>query len=125
MDAPALRKPMPADTARYVVRLLVLAAGVYLITHGLAWVQGGGDFVSPIWPACGIALAGMLVWGAGMWPAIYVPMCLSSLAAGDAVAFSILAPAGLTAALWGACLGLGRLKFDRRLPATRDVVMLV
>ena len=125
MDAPALRKSMPADTARYVVRLLVLAAGVYLITRGLAWAQGGGNFISPIWPACGIALAGMLVWGVGMWPAIYVPMCLSSLGAGDAVAFSILAPAGLTAALWGACRGLGRLKFDRRLPATRDVVILV
>ena len=59
---------MPADTARYVVRLLVLAAGVYLITRGLAWAQGGGNFISPIWPACGIALAGMLVWGVGMWP---------------------------------------------------------
>ena len=122
MNALALRKSMPADTARYVVRLLVLAAGVYLITRGLAWVQGGGDFISPIWPACGIALAGMLLWGEGMWPAIYLPMALSSLAAGDAVAFALLAPAGLTAAIWGATVALGRGKFDREMRSTRDVL---
>ncbi|MFZ4776984.1 MAG: histidine kinase [Terrimicrobiaceae bacterium] len=116
---------MPADMARYVVRLLVLAIGVYLITRGLAWVQGGANFISPIWPACGIALAGMLVWGVGMWPAIYLPMCLSSLGAGDAVAFSLLAPAGLMGVLWATCWGLERMNIDRRLSTTRDVVVLV
>ncbi|MEI8311824.1 MAG: histidine kinase [Verrucomicrobiota bacterium] len=111
----------------FLIRLLVLAAGVYLVTKGLAWVQSGGQaaFISPLWPACGIGLAGMLVWGGRMWPAIYVPMCLSSFAAGDAVAFSIFAPAGLTASLWGACRGLKLLKFEKHLPATRDVVVLV
>jgi len=109
---------------RHAVRLLVLAAGVYLITRGVAWVQGGGDFITPIWPACGIALGGMLLWGAGMWPAIYVPMALSSLAAGNSVAFALLAPAGLTAAIQGATLALGRGKFDREMRSTRDVLLL-
>lgn len=120
MDASPIRKSMPDGMARYAVRLLVLAAGVYLITRGLAWVQGGGEFISPIWPACGIALAGMLLWGAGMWPAIYVPMALSSLVAGDPVAFALLAPAGLTAALWEATLALGRGRWE--MLSTRDVL---
>jgi integral membrane sensor domain MASE1 len=108
----------------FLIRLLVLAAGVYLITRGLAWVQGGGEFISPIWPACGIALAGMLLWGSGMWPAIYLPIALSSLLAGDPVAFALLAPAGLTAALWASTLALGRGKFDWGMRSMRDVLLL-
>jgi signal transduction histidine kinase len=32
--------------------------------------------VSPIWPATGIALAGLLLWGYGMWPAVFAGACL-------------------------------------------------
>lgn len=108
----------------YFARLALLAAAFYLISKGLAWAQGSGQFISPVWPACGVALAGMLIWGAGMWPAVYFPMVLSSLIAGDAVAFSVLAPTGLTATLCGAAWALERWKFDMRLATTRDVVLL-
>ena len=108
----------------YFVRLLSLAATVYLVSKGLALAQGGGQFISPIWPACGIGLGGMLVWGWRMWPAVYLPMCLSSLGAGDDLLFSLLAPAGLTAALLCGERTLKHWNFDKRLITSRDVVAL-
>ena len=54
--------------------------------------------VSPIWPATGIALAGLLLWGYSLWPAIFVGACLidiTSRSVHDSVALRIFHTVGI------------------------------
>lgn len=57
---------------QYLARIFALAAAYWLLALvGLNWaaVQGAG---SPVWPAAGVALAGLLLGGARLWPAIFI-----------------------------------------------------
>jgi integral membrane sensor domain MASE1 len=42
--------------------------------------------ISPIWPAAGIALAGLLIWGIRFWPAVFIGALLVNLTAAPASA---------------------------------------
>jgi integral membrane sensor domain MASE1 len=57
-------------SAKYVLRLSAVF-GLYLTAGeiGLSAPFTSGN-VSPFWPASGIALASVLIWGCRMWPAI-------------------------------------------------------
>jgi signal transduction histidine kinase len=61
------------------VRMAVLA-GVYLVVGKLglqlAHVHAS---VSPVWPATGVALAALLLWGIELWPAIFLGALLVNL----------------------------------------------
>ena len=51
-------------------RLTIVLAAYFLAGKiGLAIPFTSGN-VSPVWPPAGIALAAILVWGYGMWPAV-------------------------------------------------------
>jgi signal transduction histidine kinase len=68
-------KPVVSKT----VRMAVLA-GIYLIVAklGLLLAQVHAS-VSPVWPATGIALAALLIWGIELWPAIFLGALLINL----------------------------------------------
>lgn len=70
-------EPIP-DTAqdlrggRLLIRATVTATAVCLAAHvGVHYSIPEGPFFSPVWPASGIALAALLLWGPWMLPAIY------------------------------------------------------
>ena len=55
---------------QYVLRL-VLTSTLYLVTGKLGlWVPFTSGNISPVWPAAGVALAAVLLWGSRIWPAI-------------------------------------------------------
>lgn len=55
---------------QYVLRL-VLTSTLYLFTGKLGlWMPFTSGNVSPVWPAAGVALATVLLWGFRVWPAI-------------------------------------------------------
>lgn len=45
--------------------------------------------VSPIWPATGIALAGLLLWGYSLWPAIFLGACLIDVTSHSSIHASV------------------------------------
>lgn len=59
---------------------LLLAAALYLAAawagHQLAIAT---DYASPFWPAAGLALASLVVWGLRCWPAIWIAGALTDL----------------------------------------------
>jgi len=68
-------KPVVSKT----VRMAVLAV-IYLIVArlGLMLAQVHAS-VSPVWPATGVALAALLIWGIELWPAIFLGALLVNL----------------------------------------------
>ncbi len=78
----------------YARRFMVLAA-LYLVAawtgHLVALTTG---YASPLWPAAGIALAGLLTWGLRLWPALWLAGLLTEL---------FIAPSG---GHWPAAIGI-------------------
>lgn len=73
----AATTPAPSmHRANYWTRFVALAAAYSVASWLGLQFQPGNNFGSPFWPAAGVALAGLIVGGIRLWPAI----ALSSLA---------------------------------------------
>ena len=102
-----------------------VATLVYLTAMGSAKLFGSTEAVfSPIWPAGGVALAFALLLGPQVLPGIFLPLFFSSYGAGNPWIFTVLAPAGMTAAAGGGAALLAKSGFNIRLSSTRDVLLL-
>src|SRR5690242_9529503 len=110
-------------TRRRMVAWLGLAAAyVAAAEFGFALTFANRQ-VTAIWPPTGIAVAALMVWGGRVWPGI----ALGALAV-NAIRGSFFPALGIAV---GNTLGtllawqlLRRLRFDRRLTSTRDVLAL-
>jgi PAS domain S-box-containing protein len=107
-------------------RLTVALAAYFLAGKiGLAIPFTSGN-VSPVWPSAGIALAAMLVWGYGMWPAVLAGAFLVNFLSPVPHAASLGIAVGNTAsALVAARLVRKTPGFRAPLPRLRDVLALV
>jgi signal transduction histidine kinase len=54
------------------IRVVVLAAAYFIAADLALRLAQVHSIVSPVWPASGIALAALLVWGIGLWPAVFL-----------------------------------------------------
>ena len=82
-DAPAA--PTHGQTApgrgpsAYALRLVAIT----LLYLAAAWVgqqvSVASEYASPLWPAAGIALAGLAAWGLRLWPAVWLAGLLTEL----------------------------------------------
>ena len=98
-----------------------------LAVIGLQWARVGGAG-SAVWPAFGVALAGLLLGGWRLWPAIFLGRLLAGIAVGSAQPlWAELAIALVNAfADAGAALILSRYAgFDARLRTRRDLLWLL
>jgi integral membrane sensor domain MASE1 len=89
-----------------------------------AVLAGEHTGISPVWPAPGVALAAALLAGGRVAPGIFLPLAAGSFLGGNSWGFSVLAPLGLTGAVY---LGRALLRwrgFDVGLGGTRDVLLL-
>lgn len=109
-----------------IMRSIATAVAVYAVTKLMheAIVQEA-DKLAPIWPACGVALAALLLWGPRVWPGVYLALFAGCAEAGLPWVFTLLAPAGTTGVLHAAAHYLRRVGFDPRLSTSRDVVRLI
>jgi signal transduction histidine kinase len=87
----------------------------------LATVSG----VSTVWPAAGVAVAGLLVLGVGAWPAVLVGGYLETMSHAIAAPVAVEAVVGQTLAAVVAVLLLRWARFDRALNRLDDVLALV
>jgi len=103
------------------------AAYWFFASYGLTWANllGAG---SPIWPAAGVAIAGLALGGVRLWPAIFLGRVLAAVTIGSSnpawVVVGIAAGNALAAALpvW-LMLRAGRV--DARLATLSDVLWVV
>jgi PAS domain S-box-containing protein len=95
---------MNDQSPRYLATLLIVAA-TYTVAGRLAlWLAIPPGYATAIWPAAGIALAGLLIGGARVWPGIW----LGSVLVNFWTAFDATTPlALLTSVAIPTTLGLG------------------
>ena len=107
---------------------LALLATVYaaLALLGLRWATVHGA-ASPVFPAAGAAVAGLVLGGTRLWPAVFagalVAFAVSDSAHSWAVEAALAAGNALAAAL--AAASLQRLRFAPDLSRTRDALALI
>jgi diguanylate cyclase (GGDEF)-like protein len=110
----------------YPVKLAILCAAYFAAAKaGLAFAFSNQS-VTSIWPATGIALAAVLLWGYRVWPAVAVGAFLANLTTAGPVASDLAIAAGNTLeAVFGAFLLSRVAGFRPSLERVRDVVSLV
>lgn len=115
-----------ADWTADIARIVATAVAIYLVSKIVsAVIVQNADKLSPVWPACGVALAALVLWGRNVWPGIYLALFVGCLEGSLPWTFTLLAPAGTTAALCAAAVLLQRRGFNPKLLATRDIVQLI
>jgi signal transduction histidine kinase len=110
---------------KYFVHILILA-GLYAVCAklGLLFPLLNQE-VTLLWPASGIGLAALLLWGYRLWPGIVLGTFISMAITHASLIFGIGVTLGYTLeALLGTYL-LRRLQFDNRLASVRDVLLFV
>lgn len=102
-----------------------VAAVIYGVSLAASWLfQTAEHGLPPIWPASRVALSAMLLLGGCVWIGIFLPLCISSLVAGDPWLCSVLSSAGMTLSIWLGTFLLRRQKFDLKISSTRDILLL-
>jgi signal transduction histidine kinase/ActR/RegA family two-component response regulator len=93
---------------------------------GIRWAIVPGA-ASPIWPAAGVALAGLLLGGQRLWPAIFLGRMATYLATGTLLPLSAqlaIAAGNAVSAVLGAEI-LNKAGGGSRLKTSRDAVLLI
>lgn len=114
------------SAALYLIKLTALAV-VYrlgvMVGLSMAYVQPNA---SPVWPPTGIAMAGLLLFGWNLWPAITLAVFLGSIITGAPIALSAGMAVGNTLEALAIVYILRRLlSFKPNLDRILDVVGLI
>jgi PAS domain S-box-containing protein len=123
--------PRPASVALHVTRTLGSAAALgiayfLLAAVGLQWATVGGA-ASPVFPAAGVAFAGLVLGGIRLWPAVLLGRLAAAAVLGSdlPVWADVSIAAGNTLAAVLGVLALQRAGFDPSLHRLRDVLLFV
>src|SRR5262245_30410415 len=120
------RRTLPApESLRSLSRLLLVALS-YVLTgvFGLEFYPSNG-FATLIWPPSAISIVAIVLWGPGVWPAIFVGALLTNLIASAPFLVAAGMAAGNTVEALAAFLVLRRFGFDRRLGDVRSALTLI
>lgn len=115
-------------SSRPALRLLVallVAVAYYLggrLGLSLSLVE---ENVTPLWPPTGIAVAGFVLFGRGLWPAVALAALALNLPISEGLLPAAATAVGNTLAPWVAALLLDRVGFHRQLDRLRDAVSIV
>ena len=91
---------------------------------GLA-TPGSSPYISPFWPASGIALAVLVRWGPSLAPAIFVGALGINAWTGLPLWLCVALALGNTGGPWAAAVWLRRAKLNLRLEQRRDLLLLL
>lgn len=116
-----------ALTTEFYVQLAVVFLAYFVAAKlGQATTSVRSDYVGPVWPAYGVAVASTLAFGYRIWPALLASAFVVSFrgSVGALTAFGQASGATLAAAT--AAYALHRIpQFDSRLPRLRDALGLI
>jgi PAS domain S-box-containing protein len=113
------------STGSYWVRLLVVFTAYFVAGKVGLSTPFTSNNISPVWPAAGIALSAVLLFGYRIWPGIAAAAFLVNWAAIPHVAAAGLACGNTLAALTGAFLLRRVPNFNDSLSRLRDVLGLI
>ena len=124
---PGNRLGVSRELGRYLAKLAVVFAlqfGAGKLGDALYTINSGG--IGPVWPASGIALGALLVWGCSVWPGIAGGAFLLTLLGGLPLWAAAAYAAGTTlAALLPAFLLRRTVKFDSSVSHLGDALGLI
>ncbi|WP_116473292.1 ATP-binding protein [Zobellella maritima] len=141
-DKPQSAASGPCKRAGSFLPLIHIALRVGILVFGYAALAELGMwlattppvYVAPVWPAAGLALFGLLIWGRRYWPAVWLggfgsDLFHKTLLAGNEPSLSLVLVTAVTAlaATLGALLGakwLAPLSDERRLAEREGEVLL-
>lgn len=103
----------------------VVALAYWLAGQVSSIVSSGPGLERMIWLPSGVALAAMLSWGMGMWPAVALGGTAMGLLSGSGPAAALAAGAAASAEALAATLVLARLGFDARSVRLREAMLFV
>ena len=113
--------PWPAEPGRWAFRVAVLFAAYYLSGRvGLA-IPEFGEHITLIWPPAGFALAGLLRFGVGAWPGVWLGAFLVNLGTGVQPWLAAMIATGNTLGPFVGALVLRRDGFHVELDRRRDL----
>jgi PAS domain S-box-containing protein len=117
----------PATLTRSLIQGFVLAVAYWLLAMlGLQWARLGGAG-SAVWPAFGVSIAGLVIGGPRLWPAIFLGRLAASYTLGShqpVWAEVAIAADNAVADLIGALIAIHLGRIDIRLRTRRDIVWL-
>ncbi len=122
-----------ADTAsswsshlRYLLRVCLVLLGYFALGKLGLSVPFTADNISPLWPAAGLAIGAVVVWGYGMWPGILLgAFFVNFFSPLPHVSAGILAVGNTSSALLGGYLLKRVARFHPPLIRLNDVVWLI
>jgi PAS domain S-box-containing protein len=94
--ASELRAPDMRGKAAYALTLCGVAIVYFALAKGGLALASINLNATPIWPPTGFALAAVLLWGYGVWPAVFVAAFLTNLTTAGTLATSLAIAAGNT-----------------------------
>ncbi|MCX5869211.1 MAG: PAS domain S-box protein [Deltaproteobacteria bacterium] len=112
----------PPSLRVFLLRI-VLVATAYLGTAMVGKMLALDPFhASPMWPAAGLALAALLIWGSRLWPGVWLGAFLYNFLLGPSIAVIPLAAAVASGSTLAALLGarLTRRFFTPEVPLTES-----
>jgi len=116
----------PRNLARYLVQIAIVFAAQFAagrLGDVLQTINSGG--VGPVWPASGIALGALLLWGNSVWPGVAGGAFFLTLLSGLPLRAAVFYAAGTTLAALLPAFLLRRVKFDNTLSRLGDAVGLI
>jgi PAS domain S-box-containing protein len=117
---------LPRARHGYFVRIVVVFAAQFAggkVGDILQSTNNGG--IGPVWPAAGIAIAALLLWGFSVWPGIWAGAFLLAVLGRLPLWAAIVYATGTTLAAWVGVFLLRLRKFDNSLSRLSDVLKLV
>jgi PAS domain S-box-containing protein len=102
-------------------RAVAVALAYFLAGYLGLLVPYLGSQISLIWPASGIAVAALLRWGPGLWPAVWLGAFGVNLVVGGSPTVAAAIAIGNTLAPLAAAWLLGRVEFHPDLDRRRDI----
>ena len=104
-----------------------IAGGILFVSYLLAARLGATLFIAPavIYPAAGVALAGLVLEGIELWPMIFLAALFNYVLSGSAVGYLLILPATHTLQAVVGALVLKKLNFDPLLRRLRDMFLLM
>lgn len=112
---------------RYDITAHYAKGAILFIAYLLSAQVGAALFTAPavLSPASGVALAGLILGGISLWPAILFAALVNNIINGSSILVTVLMPfVHVLQAVAGAYI-LQKLKFDPRLGRIRDMYMLM
>jgi PAS domain S-box-containing protein len=110
---------------KHLLKIGILAVIYYFFAKFGLSLAGATAQVSLIWPATGIAIAALFVFGLNLWPGILIGAFIANLTTNETISMALMIAFGNSMEAYVAVFLLKKLRFNMKLARVRDVLIFV